>query len=107
MTKQKIRVNVATTPWWIRLAIYVVVAGVGLVLTLLGIVEPATVDGWLGNVGGLAAFVGGLVAALFTGRHSDEAVQELPAMPALAPVTTDTGLPVHDLPTSTGDYYAD
>lgn len=63
---------VISTPWWIRLAVYVVVGLVGLVLTVLGIVEPAQVDSWLGQTGGIAAFIGGLLAAVHTGRDSDE-----------------------------------
>lgn len=60
------------TPWWIRLAIYVTVGAVGLVLTVLGLVDTATVDSWLGQVGSVAALIGGLVAAVNTGRESDE-----------------------------------
>lgn len=61
------------TPWWIRLAIYVAVAGTGLVLTVLGIAQPEEVDSWLGQTGSLAAMIGGLIAAVNTGRESDEA----------------------------------
>ena len=59
------------TPWWVRLAVYVVVATVGLVLTALGIVRPEQVDSWLGQVGSLAALIGGLLAAANTGPASD------------------------------------
>lgn len=59
------------TPWWLRLLIYVIVAIVGLVLTALGIVRPEQVDSWLGQVGSLAALIGGLLAAANTGRASD------------------------------------
>ena len=60
------------TPWWIRLAIYVVVAVAGLVLTVLGVAQPEQVDSWLGQTGSIAALVGGLLAAVNTGRESDE-----------------------------------
>ena len=61
------------TPWWIRLAIYVIVAVTGLVLTVLGIAQPEQVDSWLAQTGSLAAMIGGLLAAVNTGRESDEA----------------------------------
>ncbi|ART22308.1 hypothetical protein CBE89_13075 [Corynebacterium striatum] len=67
---------VMATPWWIRLAIYVAVGLVGLVLTILGIVEPSQVDSWLGQAGGIAAFIGGMLAAVHTGRASDEPAAE-------------------------------
>ena len=60
------------TPWFVRLSVYVVVAVVGLVLTVLGFATPSDVDSWLGQVGSLAALVGGLLAAANTGRESDE-----------------------------------
>lgn len=60
------------TPWFIRLGLYVVVAIVGLVLTVLGIAQPEQVDSWLGQVGSVAALIGGLLAAANTGRESDE-----------------------------------
>ena len=89
------------TPWWIRLAVYVIVATVGLALVAFGIVSPEQVDGWLGQTGGLAALIGGLLAAVNTGRESDEApvgvVIEQPATPEPedAPV-----LPVYTGPTT-------
>lgn len=73
------------TPWWIRLAIYVVVAIVGLVLTVFGIVQPAQVDSWLGQTGGLAALIGGLIAAANTGKESDEAPVGVPLSEFPAP----------------------
>lgn len=63
---------VVGTPWFVRLAVYVVVAVVGLVMTVLGFATPADVDSWLGQVGSLAALIGGLLAAANTGRGSDE-----------------------------------
>lgn len=60
------------TPWWVRLAVYVVVAVAGLVLTVLGVAQPEQVDSWLGQTGSIAALVGGLLAAVNTGRESDE-----------------------------------
>ena len=69
---------VVATPWWIRLAVYVAVGLVGLVLTILGIVEPSQVDSWLGQTGGIAAFIGGMLAAVHTGRASDESAAEGP-----------------------------
>ncbi|GAB3946690.1 hypothetical protein [Corynebacterium tapiri] len=60
------------TPWFVRLAVYVVVAAVGLALTVAGIVQPEQVDSWLGQTGSLAALIGGLLAAVNTGRESDE-----------------------------------
>ena len=75
------------TPWWIRLAIYVAVAVVGLVLTVLGAVQPEQVDAWLGQVGSVAALIGGLLAAVNTGRESDEkpVAVEVPATTSPAP----------------------
>ena len=63
---------VVATPWWIRLAVYTLVAIVGLVLTVLGIAEPAQVDSWLGQTGSIAALIGGMLAMVHTGRASDE-----------------------------------
>ncbi|MDY5784673.1 hypothetical protein, partial [Corynebacterium sp.] len=37
----------------------------------MGLVQPEQVDSWLGQVGSLAALVGGLLAAVHTGRASD------------------------------------
>ena len=92
------------TPWWIRLAVYVVVAAVGLALVAFGIVSPDEVDGWLGQTGGLAALIGGALAAVNTGRESDEApvgvVIEQPATPA---PDTPTALPVYTGPTTAGE----
>lgn len=78
------------TPWWIRLAIYVVVAGTGLVLTVLGIAQPEEVDSWLAQTGSLAAMIGGLIAAVNTGRESDEAPVgvEIP-VPVAVPATQE------------------
>lgn len=59
-------------PWWLRLAIYVVVAVVGLILTAMGFADSAQVDSWLDQVGPIAATIGGLVAAINTGRASDQ-----------------------------------
>lgn len=60
------------TPWFVRLALYVLVALVGLVLTVLGIAQPEQVDSWLGQTGSIAALIGGLLAAANTGKESDE-----------------------------------
>lgn len=74
------------TPWWLRLLIYVIVAVVGLVLTAMGIVRPEQVDSWLGQVGSLAALVGGLLASANTGRASDlSPAEEIAANAAPAP----------------------
>ena len=80
------------TPWWIRLAIYVVVAGTGLVLTVLGIAQPEEVDSWLAQTGSLAAMIGGLIAAVNTGRESDEAplrVEVPTPVPVAVPATQE------------------
>ena len=76
------------TPWWLRLLIYVIVAIVGLVLTALGIVRPEQVDSWLGQVGSLAALIGGLLAAANTGRASDMSPAEEIAARATPETTT-------------------
>lgn len=76
------------TPWWVRLAVYVAVAIVGLVLTALGIVQPEQVDSWLGQVGSLAALIGGLLAAVNTGRASDMS----PAQEVAQNTPTDTSV---------------
>lgn len=107
MDKQKINVRIAFTPWWVRLAVYVAVGVFGLVLTLLGLVEPSTVDGWLAHTGGLSAFICGLLASTHTGRSSDKKVEEVQAAPTAAPTPVESSLPVHGLPTSAGDTYAD
>ena len=78
------------TPWWVRLLIYVIVAIVGLVLTALGIVRPEQVDSWLGQVGSLAALIGGLLAAANTGRASDMSPAQEIATNRPAPAV-DTG----------------
>lgn len=67
---------VVATPWWVRLATYVTVAIIGLVATALGIAQPDDVDQWLGQVGSLAALIGGLLAAAHTGKASDETPAE-------------------------------
>lgn len=77
------------TPWWIRLAIYVAVAGTGLVLTVLGIAQPEEVDSWLAQTGSLAAMIGGLIAAVNTGRESDEAPLRV-EVPTPVPVAVPT-----------------
>ena len=59
-------------PWWLRLAIYVLVAVTGLVLTAMGFADSAQVDSWLEQVGPIAATIGGLLAAINTGRASDQ-----------------------------------
>lgn len=41
---------VVATPWWVRLATYVIVAIIGLVATALGVAQPDQVDQWLGQV---------------------------------------------------------
>ena len=66
--------GIITTPWFIRLAIYALVAIIGLVAVGLGIVDQTQVDSWLTQTGSLAALIGGLVAATHTGRHSDNTV---------------------------------
>jgi len=92
------------TPWWIRLAVYVVVAAVGLALVAFGIASPEQVDSWLGQTGGLAALIGGALAAVNTGRESDEApvgvVIEQPATPEPEDAPT---LPVYTGPTTAGE----
>lgn len=55
--------EVVTTPWFIRLGLYILVAAVGLVLTVLGYAVPEDVDTWLGQLGPIAAMIGGLAAA--------------------------------------------
>lgn len=67
---------VVATPWWIRTAIYILVAIAGLVATAVGWVTPDVADGWQTHVPGIAAMIGGLVAALHTGRASDETPAE-------------------------------
>lgn len=103
--RQKPR-GVVGSPWWVRLAIYTAVAIAGLVLTVLGIAQPDQVDSWLGQTGSIAALIGGLLAAVNTGRESDEKPVAV-AVPAPAPApqaVRDTGigddLPVFDGPTS-------
>lgn len=84
---------VVATPWWVRLATYVTVAIIGLVATALGVAQPDQVDQWLGQVGSLAALIGGLMAAVHTGRASDETpAQEMARLnpaPEPAPVSYD------------------
>lgn len=85
---------VVATPWWVRLATYVTVAIIGLVATALGVAQPDQVDQWLGQVGSLAALIGGLMAAVHTGRASDETpAQEMarlnPVVEEPAPVSYD------------------
>lgn len=81
----KEKITVVGTPWFIRLGVYVVVALTGLVLTVVGMVNPDTVNGWLDNTGSLAALIGGLLAAANTGKHSDTPVV---IAPSPAPATT-------------------
>lgn len=75
------------TPWFIRLSLYVTVAGVGLVLTLLGYTDERTVDGWLDQLGPLAATIGGIVAALYTTRdETEDDPAPAPVAPPAVPV---------------------
>lgn len=60
------------TPWFIRKAIYAVVTIVGLVAVVLGWAQPDQVDQWVAQAGSLAAIIGGGMAAMNTGRESDE-----------------------------------
>lgn len=78
---------VVATPWWVRLATYVTVAIIGLVATALGVAQPDQVDQWLTQVGSLAALIGGLMAAVHTGRASDETPAQ--EMARLNPVTLE------------------
>lgn len=64
------------TPWFIRKTIYLIVTLVGLVAVVLGWVTPGDVDVWLTQVGSLAAVVGGGMAAMNTGRASDQTPAE-------------------------------
>ena len=80
------------TPWFVRLAIYVVVAIVGLVLTVMGITQPEQVDSWLGQTGSLAALIGGLLAAANTGKASDESpAEEIARKADVAPAVVSDG----------------
>lgn len=92
------------TPWFVRLTLYVIVAVVGLVLTVLGYASPDQVDGWLGQIGSVAALVGGLLAAANTGRESDEkpVAVEVPVPSVAHPAVADPtpGLPVYHGPTT-------
>lgn len=97
---------VVATPWWIRTAIYVLVAIAGLVATATGWVTPEMADGWQTHVPGIAAMIGGLVAALHTGRASDESpaseVAEILARhtPPEPDEPARPALPVLDAPTT-------
>ena len=98
------------SPWWLRLALYVLVAVVGLVLTVLGLAQPEQVDAWLGQVGSVAALIGGLLAAANTGRESDEkpVAVEVPEPQSIGDRIGQRvddaiiGLPVYRGPTSAG-----
>lgn len=84
---------VVGTPWWVRLAIYVIVGIVGLVGTVTGFVTTEQVDTWLGQVGSIAALIGGVVAAVFTGRASDETPAE--ELHRLAPTVEEEAKPTY------------
>lgn len=89
--------EVVQTPWFIRLGLYVVVAAVGLVLTVLGYTQPDQVDGWLDQVGRIAALVGGLLAAV---NVTKDTKKPTPAEPEPAPMPTPA-------PSSTGNQLLD
>lgn len=72
----KVNTNIVATPWFVRYGIYVLVAGIGLVMTVLGFAQPDQVDSWVHQSGSLAALVGGLLAAANTGKHSDRRIPE-------------------------------
>lgn len=85
--------DVVTTPWFIRLAIYILVAGAGLAGVITGWTTPEAVDGWLSQVGSVSALVGGLLASLNVTRDTKEngEGEEPPASaPAPAPPAVDT-----------------
>ena len=90
--------EVIRTPWFVRLAIYVVIAVVGLVLTVMGFTNPEMVDAWLGQTGSIAALVGGLLAAVNTNRGSDEVAVEIEDKPVT--IVSDAGsYPVSEVET--------
>lgn len=93
MPKKNINTRIVGTPWFIRLGLYVIVAIVGLVLTVLGMANPDQVDGWLQQAGSLAAIVGGLFAAANTGPDSDNHPRSSEPRPA-----TNEPVIVHDAP---------
>lgn len=78
--------DVVQTPWFIRIGIYIVVAVIGLALTIMGYVDPGQVDSWLGQVGNIAAVVGGLLAAVNVNKDvkkpESPPVQSAPPAPA-------------------------
>ena len=92
---------VVGTPWWIRLAIYVSVATIGLVMTVLGMAQPEQVDGWLTQSGSIAALIGGLLAAANTGRASDTGrATQLPPVATVESAPPAPALPVYNVPSS-------
>lgn len=84
MTRKR-NVDVVATPWFIRLGLYILIGAIGLVLSFLGIVAPEQVDTWLGQVGNLAALVGGLLAAVNVTRDSKDSDDDEPQPAASTP----------------------
>lgn len=80
------------TPWFLRKAIYLIVTLIGLVAVVMGWVAPGDVDEWLTQVGSLAAVVGGGMAAMNTGKASDETPAE-----EIARTNPETAAPVETL----------
>ena len=102
MNKLTARAIVAT-PWWIRTAIYVVTGIIGLICVVTGVTTPETVDGWLGQVTGVAALLSGIVAGMHTGKASDEtAAEEIARRAGTQPEDTPArpALPVLDATTT-------
>ena len=78
--------GVIHTPWWARQTAYAIVALIGVVTTAFGIASPDAVNHWLTDTSGVASIIGGVLAAIMTGSHSDYR----PVSDAPAPTTPPT-----------------
>lgn len=89
------------SPWYVRKAAYVIVTIGGLVAVAFGLASPDQVDSWIAQASSivtqiipLLTVIGGGMAALNTGRESDEKPVGVEVAPAPAP--TPEPQPIYD-----------
>lgn len=74
-----------TSPWFVRLAVQILIFVVGGVLFVMGKADPDTVDGWSAQAGPFIAMLSSALAAVNIGPDSDGKVEV-----KVAPVVPET-----------------